>query len=230
MCEHNLEKYHCKECNGGSYCEHNIRKRRCAECGGEDLCKANPETRCGLIGNARYQGYCVMCYQYYFPDCPVSINYRAKEKVWADFIRETFPDIDWTFNKSLGGYSRYRPDAFADCGTHVLVGENDEFQHKRGDYSCDNRRTMALMQDCGFRPIVMIRFNPDDYLDEEGKKVTSCWGTDKTGKPRVKPSKKKEWRERLQTFAERIKFHLAHIPEKEVTQEWLYYDHNASET
>ena len=55
-----------------------------------------------------------------------------------------------------------------------------------------------LSHDVGHKPIVFIRFNPDDY--EENKIViNSCWGLDKKGICVIKKSKSKEWSQRLNT-------------------------------
>ena len=49
------------------------------------------------------------------------------------------------------------------------IVEIDENQHIEYDCSCENKRIMELSQDVGHRPIIFIRFNPDDYLNYENK-------------------------------------------------------------
>ena len=61
---------------------------------------------------------------------------------------------------------------------------------------------MELSQDVGHKPIVFIRFNPDEHTDENGESVTSCWGVNGKGICVVKKSKEKEWAEKLE--AERL--------------------------
>ena len=39
---------------------------------------------------------------------------------------------------------------------------------------------MELSQDVGYRPIIFIRFNPDNYKTNL-KNITSCWGLNKKG-------------------------------------------------
>ena len=80
------------------------------------------------------------------------------------------------------------------------------------------------MQDMGFRPLIVIRFNPDEYTDHTGKKVTSCWGVDKNGNIRIKPSKRIEYNMRLDKLKTTIEYWLEHVPEKEVTEIKLFYD------
>ena len=44
------------------------------------------------------------------------------------------------------------------------------------DYDCIcEKRIMELSQDIAHRPIIYIRFNPDDYKIK-GEKIKSCWG------------------------------------------------------
>ena len=55
------------------------------------------------------------------------------------------------------------------------------------------------------RPIVFIRFNPDEYRVDE-KKVTSCWGINNNGICAVKKSKQGEWATRLNSLEEQIEY------------------------
>jgi hypothetical protein len=64
---------------------------------------------------------------------------------------------------------------------------------------------MELSRDLGHRPIVFIRFNPDDYQENE-KKITSCWSIDKNGVCVIKKSKKNECVQRLETLKTQIMY------------------------
>ena len=82
---------------------------------------------------------------------------------------------------------------------------------------------MELSQDVGHLPIVFIRFNPDDYRNEEIN-ITSCWGTDKKGICVVKKSKKEEWSYRLNRLSETIHYWLSNRTNKTVEIIELFYD------
>jgi len=84
---------------------------------------------------------------------------------------------------------------------------------------------MELSQDVGHRPIVFIRFNPDDY-DNNEINVTSCWGNNKNGICVVKKSKKEEWDQRLNTLEEHINYWINPINSTNKTVETiqLFYD------
>ncbi len=64
---------------------------------------------------------------------------------------------------------------------------------------------MELSLDVNHRPIVFIRFNPDEYTQNDVK-TTSCWGINKQGLCVVKKTKKKEWKERRVSLEELIKY------------------------
>ena len=227
VCEHNKIRSQCKECGGGSICEHNKQRSYCVDCGGSKTCKGHSTTMCYTIGSNKYKGYCVRCFQNFFPNESVPKNFRTKEKVWTDFINDNFNEYDWEFNKTIEyGCSKYRPDAILDMGSHIILLEHDENQHNSIGYSCENLRVMAIMRDCGYRPLVVIRFNPDEYIDKDGKKITSCWGVGKDGVVRVKPSKKQEYENRLKIFKEELDYYIKHEPEKEITEIKLFYDLN----
>lgn len=161
-----------------------------------------------------------------FPDKPVARNYKTKEYAVVEFIKNTFPAFPWISDKIIqGGCSKRRPDLLLDLGYQLIIIEVDENQHTDYDCSCENKRIMELSQDIGHRPIVFIRFNPDDY-DKNGKNVTSCWGLNQTGICVVKKSKKDEWLQRLNALAEQVNYWLQPKNETNKTVEiiQLFYD------
>jgi hypothetical protein len=84
---------------------------------------------------------------------------------------------------------------------------------------------MELSQDMGHRPIVFIRFNPDDY-QKDGKNITSCWGQDQKGICVVKKSKEIECTERLVILQQTIDYWInpLNITNKTVETIQLFYD------
>jgi hypothetical protein len=64
---------------------------------------------------------------------------------------------------------------------------------------------MEISQDLGFRPILFLRFNPDEYFLAD-KKIPSCWTINKQGLCVVSKSKKTQWQERLQKLKTEIEF------------------------
>jgi hypothetical protein len=78
------------------------------------------------------------------------------------------------------GCSRRRPDLLLDLGYQIIIVEIDENQHTDYDCTCENKRVMQLSKDLDHRPIIFIRFNPDDYKIND-KNITSCWYIDKSG-------------------------------------------------
>ena len=106
--------------------------------------------------------------------------------------------------------------------------EVDENQHVEYDCSCENRRLMEISQDVGHRPVVFVRFNPDDYFTEGGDKITSCWGNNQNGICVVKKSKQKEWHERLNALKSQIQYWIDpdNHTGKTVETIQLFYDTN----
>ncbi len=62
---------------------------------------------------------------------------------------------------------------FLDLGYQVVIVEIDENQNIDYDCSCENKSLMELSLDVNHRPIVFIRFNPDEYTENDVK-TTSC--------------------------------------------------------
>jgi hypothetical protein len=181
---------------------------------------------CSTFVKKKYDGYCLFCYMNLFPDKPVSLNYKTKEYSVVDYIKTKFPSLNWIADKIIsGGCSKRRPDLLLDLFYQIIIIEVDENQHIDYDCSCQNKRIMELSQDLGHRPIVFIRFNPDEY-DKNGITISSCWGKDQRGICVVKKSKKDEWMQRLNTLEEHINYWINPINTTDKTIETiqLFYD------
>jgi len=205
ICEHSKIRSICKDCKGGSICDHNKIKAYCKECGGSGLCKS---MWCEVTANKKYEGYCLRCFIYLFPDKPNTRNYKTKENAITDYILTQFPLDKYTWiedKKVKDGCSKKRPDLFLDLGYHIIIIEVDENQHINYECSCENKRLMELSQDVGHRPIIFIRFNPDEYITKCGK-ISSCWIINNQGIYNIKINKQKEWAMRLESLKNQIEY------------------------
>ena len=225
ICEHDRIRYQCVECGGDRICLHKKRKSHCKTCGGSALCKSE---WCEITANSKYDGYCLNCFIHLFPERPNSKNYKTKERAVAEYILTHFPldKYTWVADKRIqDGCSRKRPDLLLDLGYQIIIIEVDENQHEAYDCSCENRRIMELSQDVDHRPIIFIRFNPDDYNTKDTK-ITSCWGINKQGICAVKKTKMKEWNNRLDSLKNQIEYwcQIDNKTQKTVEVIQLYYD------
>lgn len=183
---------------------------------------------CDIRVQEKYDGYCCRCYVHMFPDKPVSKNYKTKEYSVVEYVKTRFCDFSWVEDKVVqDGCSKKRPDLLLDIGYQVIIVEVDENQHRKYDCSCENKRIMEISKDLGHRPIVFIRFNPDDYYNENNEKVKSCWSITKiTGLMKIE--KPKEWKQRLECLSEQIQFWTGNENSTDKTIEIveLFYDKN----
>jgi hypothetical protein len=205
LCPCGKPKSKCKTCHGASICIHGKRKDYCSKCGGKQLCKCCKDTQ----GNRKYEGYCTRCYIYLFPDNEICRNYKTKERTVVDYILENFPNFTWVADKKIqDGCSKRRPDLILDLGYQVIIIEIDENMHCNYDCTCENKRIMEISQDVGHRPIVMIRFNPDAYVDIDGDKVKSPWNPTENGILSYKKTNqtKTEWKARLKVLKKQIEY------------------------
>ena len=220
-CKHGREKTTCVTCDGSMFCKHKKNKYRCKECDGRSLCKS---TWCEVRGIPKYGGYCLNCCVQFRPDINVARNYKTKENEVVKCVKEAFPDYTWVHDKRIGGgCSRRRPDLLLDLGTHIIIVEVDENKHDDYDCSCENKRLMEISMDLGHRPVVFIRFNPDEYTNIEGKTVKSCWRTNKLGLMSVMKSKQTEWEERICSLKTQINYFIENVTTKTVEIIELFY-------
>lgn len=176
------------------------------------------------IGN-KYQGYCFRCFIHMFPDSPLTRNYKSKERYVTTRVQEwittNYPDIRITFDRKInGGCSLRRPDMFIELLTHVVTIEVDENQHKRT--SCETLRLVQLFEDVAQRPCVFIRFNPDAYVDSNGKRHKSCFKYTENGICVIDSDK--EMTRRLIPVFESLRKYLNEPQEKMIQVEEYWYN------
>ena len=223
FCEHGRQKSQCKDCGGSQICEHGRYKSQCKECGGSSLCKSG---WCETRATSKYEGYCLPCFVNNPENQhkPAMRNYKTKEKDVVDRIVQEFPDFTWIADKKVAdGCSRRRPDLLLDLGSHIIIIEVDENKHDTYECSCENKRLMELWQDLNHRPIVFIRFNPDDYTNQEGVLVKSCWKLNKLGVMTIKKRKENEWIERIIKLKQQIHHWVDNVSEKTIEIIQLFY-------
>jgi len=221
ICNHGVNRQTCIPCHGSQTCIHSKLKSCCKDCGGSSLCKSE---WCKTTGNSKYEGYCLFCFIHLFPDKQITKNYKTKEKHISEKVISYFPEFTWAVDKRVAdGCSKRRPDLLVDLGTHIIIVEIDENKHSNYDCSCENKRIMEISQDLGHRPIVFIRFNPDDYVDKTGLLVKSCWKLNALGIMQIIKAREPEWNERLENLKKCIHYWIENSTEKTCEVVELYY-------
>ena len=175
-------------------------------------------------------------------------NYKTKERSVSDFVKQEFTLYNWIEDKKIeGGCSKRRPDLLLDVAfdnnsiknnnsieleekvslletnTQVIIIEIDEDQHEHYNSLCENKRLMEISRDLNHRPLIVIKFNPDEYK-KDGKKITSCWGLDKNGICKIKKNKKVEWQDRLNLLKNKIDYWISNKTNKTLEIDKLFYD------
>jgi hypothetical protein len=230
MIDLNNKKCKCGKTPSYGY-EGDKKPSRCFEC--KDQAMINIKHKkcitplCDTIVGKKYKGYCLRCFIFNNPEEKISKNHKSKENYVCSFIEKTFC-MNWIKNKTInGGTSLKRPDIYLDINNQVIVIEIDENQHNTYDCSCENKRLMEISKDISHRPLILIRFNPDEYVNRFNKKISSCWCvTPEKGLPSIKKSKIEEWNYRLSTLKQRIEYWLnpTNMSQKIIHIEHLFYD------
>jgi hypothetical protein len=172
--------------------------------------------------NPQYEDYCLFCFMNTFPDKPIARNFKTKEKTIKEFIFSQFPNQTWVWDKPIqDGCSMRRPDFVCDCGEKIIIIEVDENQHTNYDSTCEITRLNQLSHDVYFRPIVMIRFNPDCYT-QDGDKIKGSWQLGKDGIIHIVDTK--EWNNRLKTLKQTIQTSFHTTTTNLVEFHHLFYD------
>ena len=233
ICSHNKIRDQCVECKGNLICEHGKRKSICKECVGSYICPhdkqkhqcitCTPSSACqhckaiSIIGS-QWKPYCFRCYCVLHPDAVIPRKYKLKEHHVVDYLKNHFQDtFTMRFDKIVeGGCSRRRPDVFIDFGSHCLVIEIDENRHV--NYTCEEKRMIELYEDIGFRKIIFLRMNPDQYK-EGNSKHPSPFRYTRAG---ILHLEETEFDRRMRHVIDRIRVHQ-HESSEPITIEYLFY-------
>ena len=174
------------------------------------------------VGGTRSQWkpYCFRCYCVLHPDEEIPRRFRLKEHMIVDAIKNVHGStLTIICDKKIeGGCSRRRPDLFIDLGSHCIIIEVDENQHRQ--YECEEKRMIDLYEDTGFRKVVFLRFNPDSYRAEHTHYPSPFSFTD-AGTLSVN---QKEFDRRMHDLHERIHVWKETEPEEQWTVEYLFYN------
>ncbi len=108
-------------------------------------------------------------------------------------------------------------------GSHIVIVEVDENKHDEYDCTCENMRLMEISQDLNHRHIVMIRFNPDGYVDPEQGRIPSPWTCTKQGVSTIKRKWKKAWESRLEVLRSTVEYWIENRSNKTTEVIELYY-------
>ena len=215
VCEHSKLRYQCIDCHGNRTCMHDKRTSACITCTPSSACQ---HCKAISINGSKWKPYCFRCYCVLHPDAVIPRKYKLKEHHVVDYLKKHFQDtFTMRFDKIVeGGCSRRRPDVFIDFGSHCLVIEIDENRHV--NYTCEEKRMIELYEDIGFRKIVFLRMNPDQYK-EGNHKHPSPFRYTRAG---ILHLEETEFDRRMQHVVERTRVYQ-HEPSEPITIEYLFY-------
>jgi Holliday junction resolvase len=129
------------------------------------------------------------------------------ESTVFDYIKSTFATYYW-IQKSITDENNYRSkDIYLDLGYQIIIIEINENQLEFSVDQCDYNRLMKFSKANSYKPIVLIRFNPDDYNN-----IESCWLYDENRNYIIDSNCQDDWNARLLLLQDTIHY-------------WLQYDH-----
>ena len=174
---------------------------------------------------SRKDKYCWRCYYFINPSKRPK-RLKVKEEEVIKYVKNIFKDIDMITDKCLIGDGlclKSRPDILIHLNKHSIIIEIDENQHKFYNPICDEARINNI-QEALNRPIIIIRFNPDAYIDK-GKKIKSCFKDDeKTGLKTIPKNQEQNWNNRLSVLKNTINDNLNILYDEPIKFIKLFYD------
>lgn len=170
--------------------------------------------------------YCCACYHHVHKLIP---KYRkVKERQLEKEFDRCYTDY-FVYNKMQKtdcGHVVF-PDWARECNSFLLIIECDENQHKQKSYQdCKNDRDMKILYNAS-RPVVMIRFNPDGYVNKDKKKVKGCFKDTVENYVIKRKTNRKKFNKRWNVLKNEIDKVIAsedEVPEKEFTEILLFFD------
>ena len=226
----NVKDKRCIECNKKHPVFNYPTESKCLYCG--DCKKPNmidvKNPRCITESCEQFSmkdNYCMRCFYFHNPTKKPK-RFKVKEEEVINYLKQEFKDIKMITDKALIGDGlclRNRPDILINLNKHSIIIEIDEEQHKYYNLICDEARINNI-QEALNRPIIIIRFNPDAYI-ENGKKVKSCFNIDKkTGMRTIPKNQEQNWNNRLSKLKDTLAFSLEDYKDDPIRIIKLFYD------
>jgi len=164
-----IQSEHCE--NHALSDEYNFAERTCPKCGKIDILNK--------------EGICVNTCSLLDIDNAIKKRKKKHEEYVGKVINTSIDtsQILFTWNDQVIDTSctKQRPDFVFHCGSHVIIVEVDEEQHKSYK-SCGNTKDEVFKTEARRMynvgnifvglPVTFLRFNPDNFKDTDGKKVT----------------------------------------------------------
>lgn len=172
--------------------------------------------RCQLCNWSRarmekYKPYCGLCYSKLFPTSSLIKGFKERELAVKKTLQTFYPNDRITHNISMGP-SMKRPDFMIEAKRSYIIIEVDENQHS-GHSMDENARMQLIYDDLRHMPAWFIRFNPDSYVDSNGKTHDSAFITGGT-----------QWENRIKTLYETIEKCKISNPNEGCEAIHLFYD------
>ncbi len=156
--------------------------------------------------NNCYKGYCAYCFVNTFPEEAKNTKMRNCREIYIiQCIMKSIPGKNFIFNKKI---NNARPDIILKLENQILIIEIDENQHKNYSNECETQRINELYCDLDYKNIVLIRFNPDTYIDSFKKKKESCFISNNEGKYILNSKQKKEYEIRINKLCDTINYYI----------------------
>lgn len=106
---------------------------------------------------------------------------KYKQKNVYEFVSSIYTNHEIIYDKTLNVNTKslYRPDIQIIFNDFIIIIEIDENQHSQYDKQKEKERLDTLKNDCNNngKQLVIIKFNPDSYIDGN-EKIPSSWTKD----------------------------------------------------
>ena len=214
----------------------------CFDHGGGTRCRGSCGHKCPfgehgtILGqlSEKYGGRCLTCFINEYIDTTdpelrplvdkAAPKHKTKELAVRSVLAAAFPDYDWVFDRSLGNRSlfrgdpKYRPDARVQSSWRVLIVEIDENRHVRYSCSGERAREAAIVQYYLRRDerheVVLIRFNPDSFIDLKTQKRTRSPWKHSTKQAGMVLADEEEWKRRTDCLVDVVKRYMVPVGEE----------------
>lgn len=186
----------------------------------EDVCKTLYCEK--IIKPNSNNGYCSYCFINIFPEEAKNSRMKnSKELHIIQYIMKQIPDKNFVFNKKI---NNSRPDIILKLENQIIIIEIDEEQHKDYNQICEKKRVNELFCDLQYKNIILIRFNPDKYIDSYKNTKESCFKLSDNGKCILDLKQKKEYEKRMKKLIDTITYYINHNTDEVFTTIYLFYD------
>lgn len=142
-----------------------------------------------------------------------TLNLKIKKNNIIKHIKSKFNNFILHNDPINNYFSKSKPDLLLNFSNFIIIIQIDK-----------TKKIFELPKNLESKSIVLIKFNPDSYINQDGIKIKSCWKINKYNTVEIINTKISEWNERINILNLEIQYWIDNKEKNNIEVVELFYN------